>query len=360
MTWLSWRQVRFQTLVVSAVLVVVALFLGITGPHLSHVYHTAVLTCQSHGDCGSVLNNFQGQFHLGRPVGVLVLAAPALVGVFWGAPLIARELESGTYRLAWTQSISRSRWLVTKFCLVGLASMAVAGLLSLMYTWWSSAYLRTFDGQFLPVNYLTHDVVPIGYAAFAFALGVMLGAIIRRTVAAMAATLVGYVVFLTGFTIWVRPHLITPVRRSTAFPLPFSGRGQGAPLGSNDLIVSQQTTNASGRVIGENGGIGPNGVTLFSPVRGAPPGTTRFNDVGICPNKFPVHPITANPPSRTVGNLIATEVNKCVRSFHLREIVTYQPMSHYWTFQWYEMTIFIAVALGLGAFSWWWVRRRIS
>jgi hypothetical protein len=61
-----------------------------------------------------------------------------------------------------------------------------------------------------------------------------------------------------------------------------------------------------------------------------------------------------------VGNLIATEVNKCVRSFHLREVLRYQPVSRYWTFQWYELTIFIVLALLLGTFSWWWVGRRIS
>jgi hypothetical protein len=360
MIWLSWRQVRFQTLAVVGVLAAVALYLGLTGPHLSHVYHTSVATCQSHGDCGSVLNNFQSQFHLGKLVGALVLAVPALLGIFWGAPLVAREMESGTYRLAWTQSVARSRWLVTKFCVVGLASVTVAGLLSLMYTWWSSAYLRVFDDRFSPVNYLTHDVVPIGFAAFGFALGVALGAIVRRTVAAMAATLVGYVVFLTGFSLWIQPHLITPLRRNTSFGLPFSSRGHGAPLGSNDLVISQQTVNAAGKVIGQNGGIGPNGEILFSPVRGAPPGTMRFSGVGICPDKFAVHPIASNGGSQSVGSVSATQANKCVRSFHLREILRYQPASRFWTFQWYELTIFIVLALLLASFSWWWVRRRIS
>ena len=67
-----------------------------------------------------------------------MLVVPALIGMFWGAPLIARELETGTYRLAWTQGVTRKRWLAVKLGLVGLASMAVAGLLSLMVTWWSS------------------------------------------------------------------------------------------------------------------------------------------------------------------------------------------------------------------------------
>lgn len=360
MIWMTWRQVRLQTFIVALALAGVALYLGLTGPHLSYLSHAVVATCQTHIDCGSVISNFQSRFALGKLVGALVLIAPAFLGVFWGASLVAREVESGTYRLAWTQSVSRSRWLFSKMCIVGLASMLAAGLLSLMYTWWTSDYLRLFDDRFAPVNYLTHDVVPIGYAVFAFALGVAAGAIIRRSVAAMAATLVGYVGVLLAFTNVVRPHLMAPVRRVTAFPLPFLSRPQGGQLGSNDWVISQQTLNAAGKVIGQDGGIGANGATLFSHVRGAPSGTMRFDGVGVCPNNFPIHPITENPPTRTVGNLIANEVNTCVRSFHLKEVVSYQPLSRLWTLQWYELTIFMVLALALAGFSWWWVRRRIS
>jgi len=38
----------------------------------------------------------------------LVLAVPLLIGMFWGAPLISREFEAGTFRLAWTQGVTRS------------------------------------------------------------------------------------------------------------------------------------------------------------------------------------------------------------------------------------------------------------
>ena len=70
-------------------------------------------------------------------LGVLVLVAPGLIGMFWGAPLVAREFEEGTFRLAWTQSVTRTRWMAVKLAVVGLASMAAAGLLSLVVTWWS-------------------------------------------------------------------------------------------------------------------------------------------------------------------------------------------------------------------------------
>jgi hypothetical protein len=63
---------------------------------------------------------------------------PAVIGIFWGAPLIARELETGTFRLAWTQSITRTRWLAVKLALTGLVAMAVTEALGLMYGWWAA------------------------------------------------------------------------------------------------------------------------------------------------------------------------------------------------------------------------------
>ena len=43
---------------------------------------------------------------------------------------------------------------------------------------------------------------------------------------------------------------------------------------------------------------------------------------------------------------------------HLRQLVTYQPASRYWAFQWSETAIFLAPALLLAGFCFWWVRRR--
>jgi hypothetical protein len=102
-------------------------------------------------------------------------AVPAIIGMFWGAPLIARELEAGTFRVAWTQSVTRARWLAVKLGLAGLASMAAAGLVSLMVTWWSSRVdpLDPFGmNRLQPAMFGTRGIAPIGYAAFAFVLGV--------------------------------------------------------------------------------------------------------------------------------------------------------------------------------------------
>ena len=113
--------------------------------------------------------------------------------MFWGAPLVARELESGTYRLAWTQSVTRRRWLTIKVALVGVAALAVAGLASWLVSWWFAPLDAINMNRFDPSVFGARGIVAIGYAGFAFALGVAAGALTRRTLPAMAATLVGFI-----------------------------------------------------------------------------------------------------------------------------------------------------------------------
>ncbi len=109
--------------------------------------------------------------------------------MFWGAPLIARELETGTYRLAWTQGVTRARWLITRLAVVGGASMVAAGLMSWLLTWWSSPIDTLNASRFGTTVFDSAYIAPIGYAAFGFALGVLAGVLWRRTVPAMATTL---------------------------------------------------------------------------------------------------------------------------------------------------------------------------
>src|SRR5581483_9122884 len=94
---------------------------------------------------------------------------------------------------AWTQSVTQRHWLVVKLGLVGLAGMAIGGLVTWMYNWWASPLDAATKDIFTPVNFGYHGVAPIGYAAFAFALGATAGVLLRRTVPAMGATLAGFV-----------------------------------------------------------------------------------------------------------------------------------------------------------------------
>jgi hypothetical protein len=351
MIWLTWRQFRAQAWVTSAALAVIAVALAVTGLHLVHLYHAGgIATCQANADCGSLTSSFLHQlkanpvydmlFNAG--IGILFIA-PAIIGVFWGAPLVTREIETGTFRLAWNQSITRTRWLAVKLGLIGLAAMATAGLLSLMVTWWASPIDSALGlpagrngtgglNRFAPLLFGARGITPIGYAAFAFALGVAAGVLIRRTVPAMATTLAVFVGVQITMALWVRSHLITPVTATSPLNpanidgLFFGGSGSGGQMGvqasvniPDAWVLSNQTINGAGQVF------------------------------------------TGPAPKICVSNSSSFQAcQNALGRLHLRQLVTYQPASRYWAFQWYETAIFIALALVLAGFCFWWIRRRLT
>src|SRR4029077_9605182 len=153
MIWLTWRQFRAQAITAAATLAVFAIVLAATASDLAGMYNSSgLLTC--HGDaCSGLASTFLsnlasggGGFLVpGGPYAILyflsvliILIAPAVTGVFWGAPLIARELEAGTFRLTWNQSITRTRWLTVKLTLIGVAAIAVTEAFSLIQAWWAA------------------------------------------------------------------------------------------------------------------------------------------------------------------------------------------------------------------------------
>src|SRR5437764_8063909 len=137
-----------------------------------------------------------------------------LVGVFWGAPLVARELETGTYRLAWTQSITRRRWLTTKLAIFVVATVGIGAIFSLLLSWWFHPFAQLqFQGGYSRMDMDSFDfqgIVPIAYSLFAFAVGAAAGVIVRRVLPAMAITFAVYL----PLRLWVqhlRAHFEAPL-----------------------------------------------------------------------------------------------------------------------------------------------------
>jgi len=330
MIWLSWRQFRTQALVAACVLVVLAVVLLISGLSLAHLYATSGLPgCRSRNDCPVKLMDFTAQ--LGgayRAVFELTLAltyvAPALMGAFWGAPLVAREFETGTFRLAWTQSVSRNRWLLVKTGLTGLAAILVAGLMSLMLSWWFSPVLKA--AQFAPsrgslsINRLdpllfgVNGIAPVGYAAFAFALGLTAGVLIRRVIPAMAVTLAGFAFAELAWLNWVRPHLIAPVRTNS--PLDASTI-QGLTIGNGNLMTI---------------------------IPGSKPNAWILSDQAVTSAG---HPFSA-PATHACLDGSMQACGASLGPLHIRQLLVYQPASRYWPLQSYETAIFLVVAIALG------------
>ena len=280
---LSWRQFRLQAAIGAAGVLIVAVAVAITGPHLVDLYNSTIATCRARGDCATAVTNLvHTDRFLQRAITVLLFVVGALIGIFWGAPLIARELETGTFRLAWTQSVTRTRWLGSKLALVGGSAIIATGLLSLMVTWWFHPIDRANANRFASIVFDTRDVVPIGYAAFAFTLGVTAGVLTRRTLPAMATALLGFIAARVAITNWVRPNLVSPAH--IAVPL-----DQGANIGfvatpsgsvtfvsSNPAIPNAWTI--SSRIVDKAGATqGARALHDFiiraCPTIGAPPGT---------------------------------------------------------------------------------------
>jgi hypothetical protein len=352
------RQFRTQGAVAIGALIAVAVVALITGFHLVHLYDTTVGDCAKYDDCSTAGSTFllNDLPFLGVLANALVLVVPGLIGIFWGAPLVARELEVGTFRLAWTQSVTRTRWLAVKLGVVGLASMAAAGLLSLMITWWSSPIDRVNLNVFS--NFDQRDIVPIGYAAFAFALGTTAGVLIRRTVPAMAATLVAFVTTQLLVYHYAMPWIITPLQRT--YPLALgstvSGYGQmnqgqpnlfaGAPNISNAWIFSTNIVDKAGQAL-TSGYLQRVCPLLGSNLGGSAPPGVKSNGGGA---------VGVGPAPSGAMTVLKDCVVKVGATYH--ELVTYQPPGHYWPLQWIVLGIYLAVALALGGLSYWWIRRR--
>jgi ABC-2 family transporter protein len=213
MIWFTWRQFRTQTWITVGALAALGVVLVITGRSIADAYADAnVAACDS--DCATAINNFLHQVTTSTSGTVYDLATsilyvvPALIGIFWGAPLLARELETGTHRLAWNQSVTRTRWLATKLAIVGAAAAATVGLLSWAVTSWAHQIDQATGVRITPALFAARGIVPIGYALFAFTLGVTAGMLIRRTVPAMAATLAIYGAAVIFMQEWIRAHLV--------------------------------------------------------------------------------------------------------------------------------------------------------
>lgn len=121
-------------------------------------------------------------------------------------------MDSGTYRLAWTQSVTRTRSLVVKLGLIGLATAALVGLLSLAVTWWYAPLDAVGTNRFDGSVFDERGTAPIGYAVFAFAVGALAGLLARRALPAMASTLVAFIAVRLVFSEDIRPHLLAPVQ----------------------------------------------------------------------------------------------------------------------------------------------------
>lgn len=332
MIWFTWRQFRTQAWITVGGLVILAVVLAISGHNLANLYQANVGDC--HIGCGNAIDNFISDARSSIADKVfnyslaIMYVVPGLIGIFWGAPLIARELETGTYRLAFNQSVTRTRWLATKLATIAAVAMATVGLLSWAVTAWAHHIDHANDNRIQPLVYGARGIVPIGYAAFAFAVGVTAGMLIRRTVPAMAATLAVYVGAVASMP-FLRSHLI-------------SASHTILPLNPDNIHEIEVRPGGVLRVLG--GDSGPHGAWVLT--------NQTVNTAGGL--------FTGPADPQHCGGQGPDTCIQWLSTLGLREDLTYQPPSHFWPLQWAETGMFVAVALLLVGFCFWWTRRRLT
>lgn len=321
MIWLTWRQHRRPALYVLLLFVALAALMIPTGRSMyAYAGSSGLADCinglgtgqfipfDAMRGCEDAGRTFENRYAALLNPAILLLLVPALVGMFFGAPLVAREIEQGTHRLVWTQGVSRTRWALVKFGLILLAAVVLSAGYAALTSWWFGpllAYTRT--GRFELPAFDVYGVAPVGYTLFAVALGIFAGTVTRKALPAMAITLVGYTVVRAVVANFARPAYQTP--EELKFPV---ASGQFPNEWRGDWVFDRAVYDSSG-------------------------GLVARDSMRLCPENV----------TSCDGN---GQYN--VLSFH--------PAERFWLFQYIETGIFVALAAVLLYLALRRVRRRIS
>ncbi|ANJ12070.1 hypothetical protein GCM10010220_67210 [Streptomyces parvulus] len=315
LTWLMWRQNRAVFLIGLVAAAAVAVYAAVQHQHVTEAIAAQHLEACRGGtarttQCTRDLLAFgrEYQYPLRRPL-QLMPVLPFLFGVFLGAPQLAQELESGTYRTVATQSVTRLRWFAAKLGVPLAVTVIVSGVVATAMTWWWHPIAEVMGPLFPRYDwYPFYGVGPVvvGLSVLFFLTGATLGLLLRRTVAAMGAALVAGA-GLFALLERVRPHL-WPVNTS----------------------VAQNT--AEPRV--------PDNAWLL----GDGPLT-----------------IDGRRASEAVDCLPQDSYARCLRSHGLTgRWAEYHPVTHFWSLQWAATAVCLAFGLALVALSVWRMRRHAT
>jgi hypothetical protein len=303
MIWVSWRQHRSEAFGCLAVLVGLAIYAVLVGTSMRTAFgHDGLAPClaSSRGavGCEGAVTTFTNEF--GSEVNIafwsVALIVPGLIGVLVGAPLIARELEYGTWRLAWSQSVPRARWLAVKLGMVTGGLIVVGAAMTAVITWYR-APMDALTGRFQQNIYDFEGLVPTAYILCAFGFAVLAGLLIRRSIPAMIA----------AFLPWLAIRLVVEFVFRSSFLAPLTIACSATP----------------GGCFGH--GNGGNGISAI------PPATGHIGDWVL------------NPSTGPSGNLIS-----------------YQPADRFWIFQSIEAGLFVLLAAAALGTAIWLLHRRAA
>jgi hypothetical protein len=304
-TWVAWRQQRTESLLGVALLALIAALLVPTGFQIADAYrHDGIAACLAHPNsftCQQAMSSFQLKFGQLQGLTGWLTILPGLVGVMLAAPFVL-QLEHGTYRLDWTQSVTRRRWIITKLGLAVAATVIFSAVFVALVTWWHAPFTH-IGGRMDSVVFDSEGVVVFGYTLFALGLALAIGVLWRRTAAALVVAFIGYFVARIFVDNWLRQRLTTPAS------LTWAGRRNQPAVLNHAWVLNTYPTDKAGHPI--------------------PVACAHVNGTTRCMIHGPayVHAI-------------------------------YEPASRFWSMQLVEFGLFAGVALALIAAAGWWTSSR--
>ena len=326
MAWVTWRQHRVALAGVAALFGVAAVYLLIAGLQMHHAY-AAVAACRPAGSeaCRGAAGDFLNIYAPGvGPVLGLLQVIPPLIGAFAGATVLARELETGTFRYAWTQGFGRARWTVAKLVPLAIAVTVAAGAFSVLVSWYIQPLWGAGDdnGPLYPTIFDLRGVALAAWTLAAFAIGALAGIVIRRVIPAMFATFAVYtgLAFVTGW--FLRRHYEAP------------------------LISTNPNFNIRAWVISQvwNRGGSPASLSMINQT------LHRVDIQAVTPGQFQPGP----------GTPASTDPVHYLIQHGYTQLTTYQPDGRFWPFQWIEGGWLLALSVVLITATVWLVRSRAA
>ncbi len=326
MAWVTWRQHRVALIGMVVALAAIAAYTLRVGLQLHNAY-AAELACHPAGSdaCFQLTSGFNSPGTL-LTNGWILQLVPALIGAFVGAPVLAREMETGTYRYSWTQGFGRWRWAFAKLAGLAIAVTAAATAISVLFSWYYQRYFGATNqarglSQLSSLAPSLFDLRGVAFGAWtlaAFSIGALAGILIRKVVPAIFATLVAYAGLAIAAGAWLRKQYFEPiVTRSLNVP-------------NSVWVVSQDWTTKDGHVASQS--------ALYQVLQGAPAQVAGKEGGG--------------------PNLHALAAWQYLIQHGYTQVTSYQPATRFWVFQWIEAGWLLGLSLLLIAVTLWLVRRR--
>ncbi|WP_422735591.1 ABC transporter permease subunit [Micromonospora sp. WMMD729] len=324
MTWLLWRQHRTEVCVLGLLVGLFGIALLVFGTQAHDLFPGGPARCAGADGvdevCTASFRRLDDEYGYVENLLAAFYLVPVVIGAFLGAPLLARELEDGTWQLAWTQAVPRLRWLAAKLAALAAVTVTLTGMFTAVLTWFRQPF-DAWEGRFQYDAFDLEGLVPVAYALFAFGVATAAGAILRRSLPAFGVAFGAFLAARMSVALLARPAYATPL--TTMGPVPAGGpteqvRHRLVP-GVADWVIERGYADATGHRLS----------------------SVEYHEL------------------EDAADRAGTNLNQFLHERGVQQFGVYHPADRFWTFQLVEASLFVAAAVVLIGVVVWRVRRRV-